>query len=65
MSCAGSRILVQNSSILTGIGNVRHHTSLQEMDDHNIAEDVKVTPILKHNYEEHALAQQTGQILPA
>jgi len=39
-------------------------TSLQEMDDHNIAEDVKVIPILKRNYEEHVLAQQTDQTLP-
>jgi len=40
-------------------------TSLQGMDDRNIAEDVKVTPILKRNYEEHVLAQRTDQTLPA
>lgn len=44
--------------------NVRH-TSLQEMDDHNIAEGVKVTLVWKHNYEERALVQQTGRTLPA
>jgi hypothetical protein len=35
------------------------------MDGHNIAEDVKVALVLKHNYEEHVLAQQTYQTLPA
>lgn len=34
------------------------------MDDHNIDEGVKATPILKHNCEEHALAQQIDQTLP-
>jgi len=35
------------------------------MDGHNIAEDVKAALVLKHNYEERVLVQQTGQILPA
>jgi hypothetical protein len=35
------------------------------MDGHNIAEDVKVALVLKHNDEEHVLAQQTYQTLPA
>jgi hypothetical protein len=34
------------------------------MDDHNIGEDVKVTPIWKHNYEEPVIAQQIDQIWP-
>jgi hypothetical protein len=41
-----------------------YHTSSQEMDDHNIGEDVKATPIWKHNYEEPVLAQQIDQISP-
>lgn len=45
--------------------NVRHRTSLQETDGHSIAEDVKAALELKHNYEEHVLAQQTDQTLPA
>lgn len=44
--------------------NLRHPTSLQEMDGHSIAEDVKVALELKHSYEELVLAQQTDQTLP-
>lgn len=40
------------------------HTSSQEMDDRNIGEGVKVTPIWKHNYEEPVLAQQIDQTSP-
>lgn len=39
-------------------------TSSQERDDHSIAEDVKVAPVLMHNCEGHVLAQQIDQISP-
>lgn len=42
----------------------RESTSSQERDDHNIGEDVRVTPISMHNCEGHVLAQQIGQISP-
>lgn len=34
------------------------------MDDHSTDEDVKVTPRLKHNYEELSLALQIDQTSP-
>lgn len=34
------------------------------MGDHNIGEDVKVTPVLKHSCEEPGLAQQIDQTWP-
>jgi hypothetical protein len=35
------------------------------MDDHNIGEDVEVTPIWKHNYEEHWQGEgRTVTIIP-
>ena len=47
-----------------GGGTEGLHTSSQEMDDHNIGEDVKVTPIWKHSYEEPVLAQQIDRTSP-
>lgn len=42
----------------------RESTSSQEKDDHNIGEDVKVTPELMHSCEGRVLAQQIGQTSP-
>ena len=39
-------------------------TLSREMDDHNIGEDVRVTPIWKHSYEEPVLARQIDRTSP-
>lgn len=46
------------------VGSLRQ-TSLRGMDDHNIGEDVKATPIWKHNCAELVLVRQTDWTAPA